>query len=232
MAVASSQRRPLRFQSTRPLRGATRTRIFDLLDKHDFNPRAPCGARPDTVMFIFRPSEFQSTRPLRGATDYLQLIQPERSFQSTRPLRGATHPARAADDGGHISIHAPLAGRDWSCAARRCTPLYFNPRAPCGARRDGLAQVLHDVVISIHAPLAGRDRRKCYANHCDHISIHAPLAGRDMCCAHFSACSRVFQSTRPLRGATGVLPPLVPWVQISIHAPLAGRDLNTLSEKR
>ena len=80
----------VKFQSTRPMRGATVTspdaRLQrpisihaphagrDLMDtltdseyKH-FNPRAPCGARRRWKML--KPSDltFQSTRPMRGAT--------------------------------------------------------------------------------------------------------------------------------------------------------------------
>ena len=36
--------------------------------------------------------------------------------------------------------------------------------------------------------------------------------------------TRIFQSTRPLRGATVLLEELRPELGISIHAPLAGRD--------
>ena len=36
---------------------------------------------------------------------------------------------------------------------------YFNPRAPCGARRRALAVVEAMENISIHAPLAGRDSK-------------------------------------------------------------------------
>ena len=81
----------------------------------DFNPRAPCGARPIVRCPTLAGLVFQPTRPLRGATVsdlYLTLLA--NRFQPTRPLRGAT-----------IS---PL-----SCS------LYltdFNPRAPCGARQQ------------------------------------------------------------------------------------------------
>ena len=35
-----------------------------------------------------------------------------------------------------ISIHAPLAGRDLKYCPHCDTPNHFNPRAPCGARRQ------------------------------------------------------------------------------------------------
>ena len=58
--------------------------------------------------------------------------------------------------------------------------------------------------ISIHAPLAGRDgcvfREVCLVST---ISIHAPLAGRDLFGYADFTTPIIFQSTRPLRGATG-----------------------------
>ncbi len=56
-----------------------------------------------------------------------------------------------------ISIHAPLAGRDAFFVPAASGALYFNPRAPCGARHRYPDEVAKDFVISIHAPLAGRD---------------------------------------------------------------------------
>ena len=79
----------------------------------------------------------------------------------------------------------------------------FNPRAPCGARHERLP----------FSPLA-----------LTQISTHAPLAGRDFQCFGL-LIQRLFQPTRPLRGATGVLRLLALRAEvISTHAPLAGRD--------
>ena len=80
-----------------------------------------------------------------------------------------------------ISIHAPLTGSDqggvlgaWPCG-------YFNPRSPYGERHFGIEDVAAALYISIHAPLTGSD------------SIRKQIA---------VLCLR-FQSTLPLRGATG-----------------------------
>ena len=143
-----------------------------------FNPRAPCGARQGVHMKNEYLSGFQSTRPLRGATPELYGCYDTFAFQSTRPLRGATSVRDEGDGHVSISIHAPLAGRDWEkfCSApglyisihaplagrdalvsSSCGgALDFNPRAPCGARRASRG-VKRPVEISIHAPLAGRD---------------------------------------------------------------------------
>ena len=57
---------------------------------------------------------------------------------------------------------------------------YFNPRAPCGARR-GPDDRFHGYTM---------------------ISIHAPHAGRDFGDYTVRVDDSVFQSTRPMRGAT------------------------------
>ena len=149
-----------RFQPTRPLRGATRpdssatecqnnfnprapcgARLGDLTADlaravEHFNPRAPCGARRASFSRQLRACPFQPTRPLRGATD-IRLPSPllRGKFQPTRPLRGATAAKRHVDRHTDISTHAPLAGRDTFSTIQSAIYCYFNPRAPCGARR-------------------------------------------------------------------------------------------------
>ena len=123
-----------------------------------------------------------------------------------------------------ISTHAPLAGRDRSPSGRTPPRMYFNPRAPCGARLKPGLHAGDDIAISTHAPLAGRDGFRRGSAVFRYISTHAPLAGRD--CLTFPPCTctadfnprapcgarlvgagaapapRIFQPTRPLRGAT------------------------------
>ena len=79
----------------------------------------------------------------------------------------------------HISIHAPLAGRDLGVNGVMDDLHNFNPRAPCGARPKAACGDPDTVAISIHAPLAGRDNGQASLGTAVHISIHAPLAGRD-----------------------------------------------------
>ena len=122
------------FQSTHPLRGATltaaRDRALRRISIHaplagcdmdgrrldgrrvHFNPRTPCGVRPQTPSFFRHPP----------------------AFQSTHPLRGATNVSAAQGQVFSISIHAPLAGcdRDGEPVQKRSN--YFNPRTPCGVR--------------------------------------------------------------------------------------------------
>ena len=58
----------LSFQSTRPIRGATRGGLSTLILFCHFNPRAPYGARRSIPVDAPPPPAFQSTRPIRGAT--------------------------------------------------------------------------------------------------------------------------------------------------------------------
>ena len=167
------------FQSTRPVWGATSLFLIPCscytISIHaprvgrdpprrkaaqkvgDFNPRAPCGARPNPSACTVTTEEFQSTRPVWGATpcEYLKIKKggisihaprvgrdalqgfgtkaPSR-FQSTRPVWGATGAGEAERGEAAISIHAPRVGRDRQ-KGTNCSSLgHFNPRAPCGAR--------------------------------------------------------------------------------------------------
>ena len=94
-------------------------------------------------------------------------------------MRGATTTPFQNGTLNKISIHAPRAGRDWPGPEDCSDRTYFNPRAPCGARRGSGSQgggsggfqstrpvrgattchseVILDIDISIHAPRAGRD---------------------------------------------------------------------------
>ena len=197
-------RRSERFQSTRPLRGATAATL-DEARAAVISIHAPLAGRD-----VERDGRgagagaFQSTRPLRGATKIKAMTTDTKPFQSTRPLRGAT--------------------AETTRSLRDCC--YFNPRAPCGARLLGLgsnqqadqfqstrplrgataelsrrlkaecqfqstrplrgatpdfqvSQTLRNY-FNPRAPCGARQQhgRRAYISRC--ISIHAPLAGRDV----------------------------------------------------
>ena len=99
-----------------------------------------------------------------------------------------------------------MRGATTYCGDGVAAALHFNPRTPCGVRLQELRNVLMRRVISIHAPLAG----------CD----WSPMS--------FSSPKRQFQSTHPLRGATGQQLIVAVVFGISIHAPLAGCDTRAL----
>ena len=122
-------------------------------------------------------------------------------FQSTRPLRGATDIVNARKISFMVSIHAPLAGRDTNphIVTSIATVSIHAPLAGRDAFRLLSAAAR---AVSIHAPLAGRDRGRGQNTLRQVVSIHAPLAGRDRAPDRRERQRRLFQSTRPLRGAT------------------------------
>ena len=99
----------------------------------DFNPRAPCGARPRDLLARRPIRVFQSTRPVRGAT--LDDLQPYKTVK--------------------ISIHAPRAGRDGAEQVGYSSTHDFNPRAPCGARPGQLKTVLESFIFQSTRPVRG-----------------------------------------------------------------------------
>ena len=201
--VTGSAGRTARFQSTRPIRGAT----------HIVHRR---------VVLI---DQFQSTRPIRGATraNFVRKLRIGISIHA--PHTGRDGRCGHAGQGERISIHAPHTGRDSPrmrfCPAtgisihaphtgrdkrggvpdmgpstfqstrpiRGATTLsfpyfflqkkYFNPRAPYGARHACLAYYDAAMCISIHAPHTGRDHTGWSGPLWWLISIHAPHTGRD-----------------------------------------------------
>ena len=109
-------------------------------DTQNFNPRAPCGARPVEINFSTYVELFQSTRPVWGATPSARVVD-----QKCRISIHAPRVGRDVDQSGlarvvhaSISIHAPRVGRDFLWLPQSLVWRYFNPRAPCGARRRSL----------------------------------------------------------------------------------------------
>ena len=130
---------------------------------------------------------------------------------------------------GLVSIHAPRAGRDLRVAHLHERERGFNPRAPCGARpARPMPYFSHDSFQSTR-PVRGatrsasstprssacfNPRAPCGARHAamercrerNRVSIHAPRAGRDHSANGTDVGDTLFQSTRPVRGATSCLP--------------------------
>ena len=101
-----------RFQSTCPARGTTELQRALFQRFHDFNPRAPRGARLTIKLYQFAKRTFQSTCPARGTT-------PQQNHKYFAKI---------------ISIHVPREGHDVSMSATLTISPNFNPRAPRGAR--------------------------------------------------------------------------------------------------
>ena len=145
------------FQSTRPVRGATRI-VDDLRGRIHVSIHAPRAGR-DFSAAIMSCSYFQ--------------------FQSTRPVRGATRFAFGDSPQCGVSIHAPRAGRDSEAGKSTYAHACFNPRAPCGARPSMRAISRHVWSFQSTRPVRGATAAGGLFPDIDHVSIHAPRAGRD-----------------------------------------------------
>ena len=103
-------------------------------------------------------------------------------FQSTLPVRGAT--------GGKYCIEERSAN--------------FNPRSPCGERRKETAPPSRELDhFNPRSPCGERLPRRRLTQEFMSISIHAPRAGSDARIACIVKWFFKFQSTLPVRGATG-----------------------------
>ena len=141
---------------------------------------------------------------MRGATNARSreiaaiLISIHTPLAGSDVRRGPVEPARQG-----ISIHTPLAGSDLQIKGLSAGPLTFQSTLPLRGATCLSVRSCRSRLISIHTPLAGSDK-----NSGSHdvafqlISIHTPLAGSDKAQAALAAAIK-FQSTLPLRGATG-----------------------------
>ena len=154
---------------------------------------APRAGRDDGVVLVFFDVPlFQSTRPARGAT---------RRTRSTTPRRAHTQ--------------------------QSLNTSRFNPRAPRGARPLVLSSGSGGMGFQSTRPARGATLPVVLQDREEIVSIHAPRAGRDVACiarlllmrsfnpraprgarhalARSMRSAKLFQSTRPARGATATL---------------------------
>ena len=190
----------------------------------DFNPRAPCGARPFAAVPAVPDRSISTHAPLAGR-DCIRSGRPLMAalFQPTRPLRGATGLRAACVGGRLISTHAPLAGRDHAALATD-HKLGISTHAPLAGRDAGVVPHFAQDLISTHAPLAGRDADFLHPADRQVISTHAPLAGRDTARRTRWASPSDFNPRAPCGARRGARHRHRCRVGISTHAPLAGRD--------
>ena len=145
-----------RFQSTLPLRGATRhvrnqqahraISIHTPLAGSDQAQDDDDGADGISIHTPLAGSDSDFQRKLSGETISIHTplagsdpgtapsSSSSLSFQSTLPLRGATTVHVITQIFLIISIHTPLAGSDPAWKDTLCHPRYFNPHSPCGER--------------------------------------------------------------------------------------------------
>ena len=80
-----------------------------------FNPRAPCGARPQCCCDNRLATAFQSTRPVWGATRSSNRRKARHQISIHAPRVGRDPRTIIVRVASNISIHAPRVGRDHVC---------------------------------------------------------------------------------------------------------------------
>ena len=119
-------------------------------------PHAGCDFEDAHTAELF--TLFQSTHPMRGATPIIQRLRKRRTISIHAPHAGCDNSAcwRHATQSIFQSTH-PMRGATSGATPRSSSCPHFNPRTPCGVRRELAAIVDRDAGISIHAPHAGCD---------------------------------------------------------------------------
>ena len=183
------------------------------------------GSDCSVVIYTQDQYGFQSTLPMRGATWKCHDPKCAYLFQSTLPMRGATR-VEVADIQliKYFNPHSPCGERlhgHWLMIFVKS----FQSTLPMRGATAGARQCRYIYPISIHTPHAGSDHIQRGRHGQDSISIHTPHAGsdvklwrKDACFQNFnphSPCGErllvdhrsqslyPFQSTLPMRGATG-----------------------------
>ena len=214
------------FQSTLPVWGATSLSCVMERKANNFNPRSPCGERPAGSCY---PQKFQfiSIHAPRVGSDMRFSVQyvAAGTISIHAPRVGSDWTGRIPRFRIFISIHAPRVGSDpllrapfskvslfqstlpvWgatsSAGGRSRVSQDFNPRSPCGERRN------HSLTM------------RAYARFQSTLPVWGATSIKN--------CPRIFflfQSTLPVWGATlrGLF--ICGIYRISIHAPRVGSDI-------
>ena len=145
-----------------------------------FNPRPPCGGRPDAADLFIPFSVFQSTPLVRGATCPAQRKRTSTNDFNPRPPCGGRLIVRLKlRVSPLISIHAPRVGGD-------SLPVFW-PFGCCGFQST--------------PPVWGATQSRCCALWGGTFQSTPPVWGATTSSISTS-CPFIFQSTPPMRGAT------------------------------
>ena len=189
------------FQSTRPVWGATSPSSDDT-SAAEISIHAPrVGRDPRTLLFSPFPVKFQSTRPVWGATVIRHDCPSLLKFQSTRPVWGATSYRSTITFRFQFQSTRPVWGATFLAWALTNKQINFNPRAPCGARPDRLNRLPVIRNFNPRAPCGARPLRRLPALLVRYFNPRAPCGAR-LSVPSVSIGSQLFQSTRPVWGAT------------------------------
>ena len=189
-----------------------------------FNPRSPCGERPNTSYQRAVKDIFQSTLPVWGATFCAEIIKLSMGISIHAPRVGSDLLRYQLYAFSTISIHAPRVGSDLTESLDTATPLDFNPRSPCGERPKPYGSRISYHTISIHAPRVGSDSRLSGCGYAPAYFNPRSPCGERRNSQSIGLWNRYFNPRSPCGERHAA--PAEQAVQrcISIHAPRVGSD--------
>ena len=217
---------PSIFQSTHPLRGATKGEIFVVIHFHIisihaplagcdrrtsargpahrpyFNPRTPCGVRPSCLTFVLPSTPYFNPRTPCGVRRANGTVNRSRAYFNPRTPCGVRHlHLQCMSWLEYFNPRTPCGVR-LSIFSINKSLTNFNPRTPCGVRLIDVEKQVFEAIFQSTHPLRGATLKVLRGAVTKVISIHAPLAGCDERKIITHKEDMKFQSTHPLRGAT------------------------------
>ncbi len=141
--------------------------------------------------------------PLTGSDTVNKWVVEECEISIHAPLTGSDCRYRSKkDDAGDFNPRSPYGERLSRNNPNGCKA-DFNPRSPYGERHGENVQNTVRANFNPRSPYGERLFPPCCAKWQTSISIHAPLTGSDTAEFDKNDDAQGFQSTLPLRGATG-----------------------------
>ena len=191
------------FQSTLPLRGATiegvNDDLPDLISIH-----APLTGSDALALILVLNPVISIHAPLTGSDHpYGKYCPPYRYFNPRSPYGERPGASSSREGASRFQSTLPLRGATCTSRSRSVASQQFQSTLPLRGATGAGGKRPYVEKISIHAPLTGSDMCADPSAPAYPISIHAPLTGSDGVRLVVKWCFPLFQSTLPLRGATG-----------------------------
>ena len=169
----------VKFQLTRPMRGATARQAIAARMYADFNSHAPCGARPDSTSQSPSGSHFNSHAPCGARRERERRGDADLHFNSHAPCGARLCAFRYVLHEQVISTHPPHAGRDSALCGAPCPPPAFQltrPMRGATGTDGGTGQVRRN--FNSHAPCGARHVHARARDPGGNFNSHAPCGAR------------------------------------------------------
>ena len=190
----------------------------------DFNPRSPHRERPCGNGFSGDDLAISIHAPLTGSDDWQAETSKSSAISIHAPLTGSDDWRQVRRIRWNISIHAPLTGSDLRNLSIFNRIPNFNPRSPHRERPSLLFRCPNLPYFNPRSP--HRERRLSVTIHVHNKVFQStlPSQGATGVVSGEGLVAIVFQSTLPSQGATECSGGTLCQHTISIHAPLTGSD--------